>query len=170
KVKNKEIYMHVIKWFASIGLALALVAMPSQAQQIKSDNPFDLLEQVANKTFERIAEDRAKIDEDLDYLRTVVNDEMMPYVDWQFAANKTLGRYYKDTPEEQRREYQKVFRDYLIATYARAFLQYDESKHKVEFAPERGFDDESRVTVVRAQIVEEGGRPPIRLDFQIGRA
>ncbi|PTC01363.1 organic solvent ABC transporter [Thalassospira xiamenensis] len=131
---------------------------------ITSDDPHDLLEQVANKTFERIGNERAKIDEDLDYLRVIVREEMMPYVDYQYAANKTLGRNYKNTSREERIEYHRVFRDYLIATYARAFLQYDEEIHTVEFEPPRGEADRS--AVVRTRVIEEG-RPPIRLDFRM---
>lgn len=150
-------------------LALAIgvfMSVSVSAEVIKSDDPHDLLQQVANKTFERIGNERDKIDADLDYLREIVRDEMMPYVDYQYAANKTLGRNYKDTTREQRQEYHRVFREYLIATYARAFLQYDEEKHDVEFEPARGEADKKSATVVRTRVIEEG-RPPIRMDFRM---
>lgn len=155
---------NVVKQLIAVSAAVMMVVLPARAELIQSESPHELLKQVAEQTFARIGDDRNQIDENLDYLRTIVEEEMMPYVDWQFAANKTLGRYYKDTPEEQRREFQRVFRDYLIATYARAFLQYDESKHTVEFEPPR--DNYENVAVVRTRVVEEG-RPPIRMDFSM---
>lgn len=150
-------------------LLAAALSFGAQAELIKDEDPHVLLEKVANKTFERIGEDRDKIEENLDYLRVIVEEEMLPYVDYQFAANKTLGRNFKDTPPELRREYQQVFRDYLVATYARAFLQYDEDIHSVEFEPARGFDEKSTSTVVRTRVVEQG-RPPIRLDFRMRKS
>lgn len=121
---------------------------------------------VAEKTFDRIASDRNKIDADPNYLKEVVEDEMMPYVDNMYASKKVLGRYLRDTTKEQRERFYQAFYDYLVATYARAFTQYDEDKHKVTFEPSQEISDDARSAVVKARIKEEG-RPEIRLDFRI---
>ncbi|RUO78731.1 organic solvent ABC transporter [Pseudidiomarina taiwanensis] len=147
-------------------VALLGLANVSHAQTIRNDNPYLLLEQVADRTFSRVADERDQINQDLDYFRVIIREEMMPYVDSTYAAKRVLGRALKDTTEEQRQEFYAVFREYLVATYGRAFTQYDESIHRVEFDNANRFDPESRAVTVNTRVIEEG-RPPIRMDFKM---
>ncbi|RUO62456.1 MlaC/ttg2D family ABC transporter substrate-binding protein [Pseudidiomarina insulisalsae] len=148
--------------------ALLVVTGTAQAESdvVRGENPYELLQRVANKTAERIANERSKINEDLDYLRTIIREELLPYVDATYAAKRVLGRNLKDTTAEQRQEFYSVFRDYLIATYGRAFTQYDEDKHHFEFERAREVEPEDRMVEVKTRLIEEG-RPPIRLDFKM---
>ena len=157
--------MAVKQWITAVFVTLVLVASAS-ADLIRNDDPQELLKAVAEKTFDRIASDRDKIDADPNYLKEVVEDEMMPYVDNMYASKKVLGRYLRDTTKEQRERFYQAFYDYLVATYARAFTQYDEDKHKVTFEPSADLADDARSAVVRTRVKEEG-RPEIRLDFRI---
>lgn len=149
-----------------LGVLLLTVSTVASAELIKSDNPYKLLEQVAAKTFERIAAEREQINNNPDHLKTVVKEELMPYVDNIYASKKVLGRYFKDTNEEQRQRFYQAFTDYIVATYARAFTQYDESKHKVEFMNAHDVSKDDKAVVVETRVVEQG-RPPIRLDFRV---
>lgn len=157
--------MAVKQWIMAVAATLVLVASAS-ADLIRNDDPQELLKEVAEKTFDRIASDRDKIDADPNYLKEVVKDEMMPYVDNMYASKKVLGRYLRDTTKEQRERFYRAFYDYLVATYARAFTQYDEDKHSVSFEPSADLADDARSAVVRTRVKEEG-RPEIRLDFRI---
>lgn len=157
--------MVVKQWIMAVAATLVLVASAS-ADLIRNDDPQELLKAVAEKTFNRIASDRDKIDADPNYLKEIVKDEMMPYVDNMYASKKVLGRYLRDTTKEQRERFYRAFYDYLVATYARAFTQYDEDKHSVSFEPSADLADDARSAVVRTRVKEEG-RPEIRLDFRI---
>ncbi|WP_417439098.1 MlaC/ttg2D family ABC transporter substrate-binding protein [Idiomarina sp.] len=157
--------MAVKQWIMAVAATLVLVASAS-ADLIRNDDPQELLKAVAEKTFDRIASDRDKIDADPNYLKEIVKDEMMPYVDNMYASKKVLGRYLRDTTKEQRERFYRAFYDYLVATYARAFTQYDEDKHSVSFEPSADLADDARSAVVRTRVKEEG-RPEIRLDFRI---
>lgn len=155
-------------WYAFLMTALLVVSGTAVANSdlIRSDNPYELLEKVANKTAQRIENDRGKIDENLDYLRVIIREELMPYVDSTYAAKRVLGRNLKDTTEEQRQEFYSVFREYLIATYGRAFTQYDEEIHDFEFERARELSPDDRMVEVKTRLIEQG-RPPIRLDFKM---
>ncbi|WP_417656490.1 MlaC/ttg2D family ABC transporter substrate-binding protein [Pseudidiomarina aestuarii] len=145
---------------------ITLVSTTANADVIRDENPYKLLEKVANETFDRIGEERGQINESLDHFRVIIREEMMPYVDSVYAAKRVLGRNLKDTTEEQRQEFYKVFRDYLIATYGRAFTQYDETKHTVEFDNANRFEEGSKAVTVYTRVIEQG-RPPIRMDFKM---
>ncbi|MGM0525323.1 MAG: ABC transporter substrate-binding protein [Pseudomonadota bacterium] len=147
-------------------MSAVLLSFSASAELIKNDNPYRLLEQVAEKTFNRIETERDQIDEDPNHLKTIVKEELMPYVDNIYASKKVLGRYFKDTKSEQRQAFYKAFTDYIVATYARAFTQYDETKHEVEFVNPKKADKDERAVVVETRVVESG-RPAIRLDFRV---
>ncbi|KFZ31207.1 organic solvent ABC transporter [Pseudidiomarina salinarum] len=155
-------------WISLLVVAvLAMTTMATaRAEIVREENPYFLLEKVAKNTFERIEADREKIDKDLDYLRVIIREELLPYVDNVYAAKRVLGRNLKDTTEEQRQEFYNVFRDYLIATYGRAFTRYDEDKHTVEFGDARRFEGDSKMVEVKTRLIEQG-REPIRIEFKM---
>lgn len=126
-------------------------------------NPYIMLEEVATKTFNRIKVERQDIEADPELLRTVMEEELLPYIDYNFSALKVLGKHYKKVPREQIPEYIGVFRSYLITTYALAMAYYN--GQEVEFQPVRDVTNEKTVTV-RA-IVKEPGRPDINLAFKL---
>jgi phospholipid transport system substrate-binding protein len=136
----------------------------AQAQTKPQDiNPYVLLVDVATQTFSRIKKERQLIEADPELLRKVMEEELLPYVDYNFSALKVLGKHYKKVPREKIPEYISVFRSYLITTYALAMAYYN--GQDVEFQPVREVTDETTVTV-RA-VVKEPGRPNINLAFKL---
>lgn len=149
------------KW--TLLLLSGVVVFFSSLAQAESQNPYVLLEDVATKTFKRIKKERQLIEVDPELLRTVMEEELIPHVDYSFSALKVLGKYYKKVPREKIPEYISVFRSYLITTYALAMAYYD--GQDVEFQPVREVTGEKTVTV-RA-VVKEPGRPDINLAFKL---
>ena len=147
----------------SLLLVSGLLLFSSALAQAQDNNPYVLLEEVATKTFERIKTERKDIEADPELLRKVMDQELLPYVDYKFSALKVLGKYYKKVPREQIPEYIKVFREYLVTTYALALGYYH--GQDVEFQPKRDVTDERTVTA-RA-VVKEPGRPDINLAFKL---
>lgn len=153
-------------WLGAIVFLLSSFALG--AEEIDSENPFRMLEQIAERITTRIAAERSEIMANPSYLKDIMEAELLPYSDYQFAARSVLARNWQRLNAEQQQEFVEVFRAYLITTYARVFTQYDENKHFFRFAREGEYENQRRV-VVRAQLIEEGGRPPIRVDFHLQR-
>ena len=153
---------NVIKKYALVLLSGVLIFCSGIAKA-ENINPYVMLEDVATKTFSRIKNERQLIEADPELLRTVMEEELLPYVDYNFSALKVLGKHYKQVPREKIPEYIGVFRSYLITTYALALAYYD--GQEVEFQPVRDVTDERTVTV-RA-VVKEPGRPDINLAFKL---
>lgn len=131
--------------------------------QIKEQDPYLLLEQVATKTFDRIKNEQPGIQKNPELLKNIVEEELLPYIDYQFAALKVLGKHFRNVPKERLPEYIEAFRSYLITTYAIALGQYD--NQSVEFEPAKDYDKRKDVTV-RA-LVKEPGRPDIKIAFKV---
>lgn len=148
--------------------ALFVCPTPVHANASEVQNPYVMLEEVADRMIARIGNERSKIQANPNYLRTIMTEELLPHSDYEFAARMVLGRNWQRLDDTQKDAFVAAFRDYLVTTYARVFTQYDETKHSLEFGREEPYANERRV-VVRGQLIEAGGRPPIRLDFHLQR-
>ncbi|MBR9727632.1 phospholipid-binding protein MlaC [Shewanella intestini] len=144
---------------------LSVVSSLSFAQEINLKNPYTMVEQVSKQTFSRFADDQALIEKDLNHLKVIVAEELMPYVDYKYAAYKVMGLYLRESTPEQRKAFVTAFKGYLISTYAQAFTEYTDQT--VKFSPALDFAGE-KIVEVNVQIVE-AGRPPIKIKFKARR-
>ncbi|WP_376738717.1 MULTISPECIES: MlaC/ttg2D family ABC transporter substrate-binding protein [Alteromonas] len=140
----------------------SLVGM-AQAQEINEQNPYELVKGVASKTFDRIKANQEAVKADPEMLRTIMEEELVPHIDYKFAAFMVLGKHFKSVPQEKMGEYITVFRQYLITSYAVAMGYYD--NQTVQFEPESSFSDKKSVTV-RA-VVQDPKRPEIKIAFKV---
>jgi len=152
-------WLNLFGFIAVIVLAFSSVAHAGTEEQ----NPYFLLEQVATKTFTRIKNEQMQIKQNPDVLKTIVEEELLPYIDYRFAALKVLGKHYRKAPKEKLPEYIEVFRTYLIATYAIALGQYEDQS--VEFEPAKDYRKRKEVTV-RA-LIKDPARPDIKIAFKV---
>jgi phospholipid transport system substrate-binding protein len=151
-----------MKNFTKILLVAALLFTGSAYAQSEK-NPYQLLENVATKTFARIKVEHDQIQEDPEMLRDVMEQELLPYIDYNFSALKVLGKHFRTVPKEKIPEFIQVFRQYLITTYALAMTYY--TGQEVIFQPIREVGNDTTVTV-RA-VVKEPGRPDINISFKL---
>jgi phospholipid transport system substrate-binding protein len=151
----------------AIGLSTNLYAQASAEQSVIAivdrTDPYDMVEQVASKTFARIKAEQVNIENDPEVLRTIMEDELLPYIDYRFSAYKVLGKYARGVEKKDLLEFITVFKEYLITSYAVAMGYYD--NQSVEFDPIKDFADRSDVTV-RA-VIKDGVRPDIKVAFKV---
>ncbi|MGI2169670.1 MlaC/ttg2D family ABC transporter substrate-binding protein [Shewanella sp. MF05960] len=160
----KALFSRVIA-LCLVGSAVISSAAIAANDEIDTTNPYVMIKQVANKTFDRFKTDRAIIDTDLSHLKVIVNEELMPYVDYKYAAYKVMGQYLRDTTPDQRDRFVEAFEGYLVATYAQALTEY--TNQAVEFDPASDFSEE-KIVEINVQIIEKG-RPPIKIQFKARR-
>lgn len=146
---------------------LVMIAMlafaPLAALAVDQSNPYTLMNEAAQKTFERLKSEQSKIRQNPDYLREIVGEELLPYVQVKYAGALVLGRYYKDATPAQREAYFKAFGDYLKQAYGQALAMYNGQNYQI--APEQPLGN-ADIVAIRVSITDPNGRPPIRLDFQ----
>lgn len=150
--------------FKKLLISVAFLILPFMANAaIDQSNPYHLMQQAADKTFSRLKQEQSQIRSNPEHLRTVVRQELLPYVQVRYAGALVLGRYYRDATPAQRSAYFAAFEDYLVQAYAQALTMYTGQTYQL--APERPVGS-ADIVPIRITIVEPGGRPPIRLDFQ----
>lgn len=151
------------KLIAVFGMAIMMVASSVSAQQVNEENPYEMIKDVANRTFSRIKDNQATIKGNPEELRAIMKEELLPHTDYKFAAFKVLGKNAASIERDQLAEFVKVFREYLITTYAVAMSYYD--NQDVVFEPAQDVGDSTYV-VVRA-IIKDPNRPEIKVAFKV---
>jgi phospholipid transport system substrate-binding protein len=82
------------------------------------------------------------------------------------TARFVLGRYWKDTPEQQREEFRRTFEHYMVHIYAGQFNRY----HDVVFDVISAQPVDPNRTSVRTVITRRDMRPPVHVDWQVVRS
>lgn len=141
-------------------LVIAPLAAANAADQT---NPYKLMNEAAAKTFTRLKNEQPKIKQNPNYLRDVVRQELLPYVQIKYAGALVLGRYYREATPAQREAYFNAFGDYLAQAYGQALALYHGQTYQIQ--PEQPLGD-AKIIAIRVTIIDPNGRPPVRLDFQ----
>lgn len=149
--------------FKRFMMAALLVIAPLAANAADASNPYKQMAVAADKVFTRLKNEQPKIKQDPNYLRTIVKQELLPYVQIKYAGALVLGRYYKDTTPAQRNAYMPAFEAYLEQAYGQALAMYNGQSYTI--SPEQPLGDRDNIAI-RITINDTNGRPPIRLDFQ----
>ncbi|MFO6299365.1 phospholipid-binding protein MlaC [Rahnella selenatireducens] len=143
--------------------ALLVVMAPLANAAVDKTNPYSVMNEAANKTFTRLKTEQPKIKQDPNYLRQIVRDELLPYVQVKYAGALVLGRYYQQATPAQRDAYFAAFSEYLQQAYGQALAMYNGQSYTVQ--PEQSYADKD-IIAIRVTITDPNGRPPVRLDFQ----
>lgn len=150
------------QWVKILTAATLMILSFTGFAQQKQD-PYKMVQDVASATFDRIKNEQPNIKQNPEVLRDIMEQELLPYVDYRFSAFKVLGKHFKKASDAEKKEFVKVFREYLITTYALAMGYYDDQI--VEFHPASDFKNKKTVTV-RA-VVKEDSRPDIKIAFKV---
>lgn len=147
-------------------VALSSVTLQAAATPTYSD-PYKMMEIVADNTFSRIARDQDKIVADPEFLRQIVLEELVPYIDSRYAALRVIGTSadLRNTPREELLAFVDAFQGYMISTYAGVFTQY--SNQKVIIEPARAIDDQ-KIISIKTRVIDPG-KPDINIEFKLRR-
>lgn len=142
---------------------LLLVTSFVSVAKVDNTNPYVLIKQVANNTFERLRNEHEQIRQQPNLLKEVIREEMLDHIDYRYAAYKVLGSHLKKTTAQERDQFAEVFRDYIVTSYAQIFTLYDDQK--VEFESTKDFS-QNRIVSVSTKVIDKV-RAPIDIDFKV---
>lgn len=147
-------------------LTLVTFALSSTAwaAQIDKTQPYQMMKQVSEQAFARLKAERDKVHQDPDYLKVIVEEELMPYVNEKYAALKLLGPNLKGAKREDVGTFIEAFRAYLVSSYAQVLTQYTDQD--IEFGPEPKSSPKKSIAGVKVEIID-APRPNIKLEFKL---
>jgi phospholipid transport system substrate-binding protein len=82
--------------------------------------------------------------------------------DISYLGRLALGRPYRQLDQEQRAEYQTLFRDFVLKTYSARLSNYAGEQLEVLKAAPVGGDD-----IMVTSEVRRNGEPPLRIDWRV---
>ncbi|MBY8035073.1 phospholipid-binding protein MlaC [Vibrio fluvialis] len=153
-----------LKQYVILLVSALLTWTANAAQEIDQTDPYLMMKQVAQKSFDRLKAEQDLVHKDPEHLKVIVEQELMPYVNDQYAALKLLGPNLKGAKREDVATFITAFRAYLVTSYAQVLTQY--SDQTIEFGPEQAVGDDRRISSVKVDIVDTP-RPNIKLEFKL---
>lgn len=133
------------------------------SQALAATDPYVLVEQVARNTFDRLEQQQTEIKRNPAHLRTIVREEMLPWVDVRFSAFRVMGKQLNSTTPEQRERFVQAFSDYLVVTYADALASYSEQTLDIGKGQASG---QEKLVSVPVSVIEPN-KPVILLEFKL---
>ncbi|OOF70552.1 hypothetical protein BKG89_03515 [Rodentibacter caecimuris] len=149
------------KWFAV--LAFVIATLLGSRGALAETSPYVLMQQASDKLFSDIKANQAKIQKDPNYLRTIVRNDLLPYIQVNYAGSLVLGSNFKSTTPEQREKFFSAFGKFIEQSYAQVLTAYTDQHIQIE--PEKNVTDKTLVSI-RVSIIQNGGKAPIKLDFK----
>lgn len=154
--------MLLLKRFLTLSwLAVALLGAAHAAQA-----PDALIEKVSNDVIDTIKADKAIQGGDLQKINGLVDEKVMPYVNFERMTAAAVGRYWRQATPEQRKRLQDEFKTLLVRTYAGALTQVRDQT-TVQLKPMRSSPGDAEV-IVRTQVLGKG--EPVQLDYRLEKA
>ena len=130
-------------------------------QVMAEDTPYDLTKQVSDKLFSDIKASQSKIKQDPNYLKTIVRQDLMPYVHVKYAGSKILGQNYKTVTQEERDRYFAVLDKYIEQVYAQVLTMYSDQSIQIGKIKE----ESASLAIVNVKVAQPNNQPPLNVDF-----
>lgn len=151
----------LLSFFLWLLLAVPAVTVAASA----AESPDKLIERLSNEILDRIKADAALQAGDRKKLDDLVDNTVMPHVDFRRMTALSVGRNWRAATPEQQKQLMDEFRALLIRTYAGALSSV--ADQKVRMRPLRANPQDTDV-IVRSEVVQPRGEP-IQLDYRMSK-
>jgi len=161
--------MSLPNMFITLVTGLVLLAAGSASAQAPaaapsaSATPETLVRDLSNDVLNAIKADKQLASGDVNRVQKLVDEKVLPYVDFQKMTQLAVGRGWRQATPDQRAALTREFRILLVRTYSGALSQVTD--HQVKLRPFRAQPTDTDV-VVGTNIVASKG-DPIQLDYRL---
>lgn len=116
-------------------------------------NPYELANSVASKVIDDIKANKDRL-ADKKVALSIINNDLMPYVDVKYAAYKVIGTSLKTTSPEDREKFTEAFAVYMQENFASVLSKY--TNQQIIPAKVQEVDANTKLVSVKMLIREEG--------------
>ncbi|MDR0226489.1 MAG: ABC transporter substrate-binding protein [Burkholderiaceae bacterium] len=153
-------------WNAAAAAMLALGAWGTGLSAHAADEtPDALIKRVSSDVLETIKKDPALRSGDASKVNDLVNQKVMPYVNFRRMTSASVGPAWRQATPEQRQKLETEFKALLIRTYSGALSQVGDQTINVK--PMRAAAGDTDV-LVRTEVLGRGD--PVQLDYRLEKA
>ncbi len=148
--------------FAILASTLVLAALAPLGALANDTAPDALIRRLSEETLSAIRADASLRSGDVNKIMTLVDNRIMPNVNFQRMTAQAVGPAWRQATPEQRKRLQDEFKTLLVRTYAGALSQVNDETVSVK--PLRAAPTDTEV-LVRTEI--RGRGEPIQLDYRL---
>lgn len=123
-----------------------------------------LIKQTSEKVLSALDKNSKDYEEDPDKIYQLVNDIILPHLDFKAMSRLALGKNWRKATDDQQLRFVDAFKDMLIRTYSKSLTEY--AGQKIEFLPYLPPAEGKKVVVVKTQIKQDTG-PVIPIDYKL---
>jgi phospholipid transport system substrate-binding protein len=131
-------------------------ARVAEAQAIPGPGPQQLIEKVSQDMLRDIDANRAALRQDPARLRALVDKNLLPNFDTEYAARLVLGKYWRTATPEQQKRFVEAFINSMMRQYGNALMDF--TADRLTILPFRG-DAAASTATVRTEVKRDNGTP-----------
>lgn len=126
-------------------LFFSLWSLFAIADDVVASDPNQVIRSVSSNTFARISAEKATLEAHPEHMKIIIEEELIPYFDYKYAAYKVVGSHLKKTTREQRNEFVATFKNYLVNAYGHILFEYDQQE--LEILDNAHFTDKKIISI-----------------------
>ena len=156
----------IARFHLLVALALGLTTSVSAQQKPNPmAAPNEFVQQVADQVLAALKNDTAARSGDIKRINQIVDEMILPYVNFEKTTRLAAGRNWREASPEQRVALSNAFRGTLARTYSGAFTKVNDST-SIKTLPFRG-DANANDVVVKSQVMQRANSQPFALDYRL---
>lgn len=143
-----------LRFSAMLSLLAVLTVMP-MAYAAEADDARELIKTTADQVVAEVRANHAELKEDTNQLYVLINELIVPHVDFKRMSRWILGKHWRKASATQKAMFMEEFKKLLIKTYGTALLKF--SNEEIVYLPNNEPVKKGKVTV-RSEIRQANGQ------------
>ncbi len=146
--------------FAAV-LPAMIVAFGLSADEL---TPLEVVEETASGLQAKLHGNQEFYADNPDQLYAVINDILVPHFDVRLAGRMVLGKHWRSATKEQRNRFIDAFYTFLVKTYAKGMLEFDQDGLMI-FADQEP-PSENRAVILTQLQLDDGTRVAVNYSLR----
>ncbi|HZS80096.1 MAG TPA: ABC transporter substrate-binding protein [Herbaspirillum sp.] len=146
-----------------LSMTLSVFALTFASAVAAAEAPDALVKRISEEVLNTAKADKSIQAGNISSIVALVEEKILPYVDFERMTALAAGRYWRQATPEQQKQLLTEFRSLLIYTYSGALSQVRDQK--IEYKPLRA-DPANTEVEVRSQVIQSRGEP-IQLSYRL---
>jgi phospholipid transport system substrate-binding protein len=151
---------------ASVATFTGAMFISSSAMAQAQEGPEALIKRVSGEALDRIQKDPELAAGDIKKINTMIDQVIMPHVNFQRMTALAVGRSWRSATPEQQKQLQSEFRSLLVRSYANAFAAAKDRTIRVKPVRMEAADTEA---TVNTELVPKRG-DPVTVGYRLEKA
>jgi len=149
---------------------LIVLVLLSNTYAQSSVEPQILMEQTSKELIQAFMAKTEAIRQDPDVAHKLINDNLVPRINFKLMSRWVLGRNWKKATPEQQQDFIQEFKQLVVKFYSKALVDYlqsnELSEELITFIPFRG-EIKNRYATVRSWVNPPNGSEPIKVNYDL---